>query len=134
MSTTTRPQTGRLSHTDIAVAFLNAAASGDVRRAYADYVSPSFRHHNPYFRGDAESLAAGMEENARQNPEKRLTVERTIAEGDLVAVHGRVRHKPNAPEIALIHIFRFDDANKIVELWDVGQAPPETSPNEYGMF
>jgi hypothetical protein len=31
---------------------------------------PDFRHHNPYFRGDAESLMAAMEENARKNPDK----------------------------------------------------------------
>jgi len=51
-----------------------------------------------------------------------------------VAVHSRVRHKPNTPEAAVRHVFRFDAANKIAELWDVGQEMPDQSPNEFGMF
>jgi predicted SnoaL-like aldol condensation-catalyzing enzyme len=35
--------------------------------------------------------------------------------------------------VALVHIFRFE-GNLIAELWDIGQAAPENSPNEYGMF
>lgn len=34
---------------------------------------------------------------------------------------------------AVVHIFRFDD-DRIVELWDIGQAVPEASVNENGMF
>jgi predicted SnoaL-like aldol condensation-catalyzing enzyme len=121
------------SHKDAATSFLRLAASGEVERAFATYTAPNFRHHNPYFRGDAKSLASAMAENAAQNPQKQLRVERVIEEGDLVAVHGRVRHNPTAPEIALVHIFRFE-GDRIAELWDIGQAPPESSPNEYGMF
>jgi hypothetical protein len=55
---------------DVAVAFLRAASSGDVDEAYARYVTPSFRHHNPYFAGDAASLAAGMKANAANNPDR----------------------------------------------------------------
>jgi predicted SnoaL-like aldol condensation-catalyzing enzyme len=32
-----------------------------------------------------------------------------------------------------VHIFRFR-GDKIVELWDLGQEVPESSPNENGMF
>ena len=47
----------------------------------------------PFFEGSAEALKAGMEENARQNPDKVLEVKRAIAEGDFVAVHSHVRQK-----------------------------------------
>ena len=117
-----------------AITFIRMVSMGDVRRAYEQYVSPAFRHHNAYFRGDAASLAAGMERNAEENPEKTFQVQRTIAEGDLVAVHSRMRLKPGAPEMAVVHIFRFDEENRIVELWDVGQPVPAHSPNGYGMF
>ena len=127
------PTATMTSHKDAATKFLRLAASGDVERAFDAYVSPDFRHHNPYFRGDAQSLASAMVENGKQNPQKRLHVERVIEEGDLVAVHGRVRMNPDAAEIALVHIFRFE-GDRIIELWDVSQAPPETSPNENGMF
>lgn len=118
---------------DTAVRFLKMAASGQVREAYAKFVDPSFRHHNAFFEGSAKSLMAGMEENARQNPDKSLEVKRAIAEGEFVAVHAHVQHKPGDRGAAVIHIFRFENG-RIVELWDVGQAIPEDLPNQYGMF
>jgi predicted SnoaL-like aldol condensation-catalyzing enzyme len=118
---------------DAAVAFLKMASSGDVREAYDKFVGEGFRHHNPYFEGSADSLQAGMEENAHQNPDKALEVKRVIAEGDLVVVHAHVRHKPDDLGAALVHIFRFEN-DRIVELWDLGQPVLEESPNQYGMF
>jgi hypothetical protein len=45
-----------------------------VREAYRAHVRPGFRHHNPFFRGDAEVLMTAMEENAVKNPDKALEV------------------------------------------------------------
>ena len=118
---------------DTAVNFLKMASSGKVREAYSKFVGDGFKHHNPYFEGSAEALEAGMQENADQNPYKSFEVKRAIAEGDLVAVHGEVHHKPGDHGAAVIHIFRFENG-RIVELWDVGQEVPETSPNQHGMF
>jgi predicted SnoaL-like aldol condensation-catalyzing enzyme len=116
-----------------AVSFLELCASGNVRDAYAKYISPTFRHHNPHFAGDAESLKAGMAEAAGKFPNTVLEVQHTIEEGELVAVHSRVSHGPNQPEISVVHIFRFE-GDLIAELWDVGQSAPADSPNKYGMF
>lgn len=121
------------SNKDAAVSFLELAAGGKVREAYSKFAGPGFKHHNPFFEGSAESLQAGMEGNARQNPDKVLTVKRAIAEGDFVAVHSHVRQKPDDPGAALVHIFRFEHG-RIAELWDIGQPVPEESPNQYGMF
>ena len=118
---------------DIAVAFLEMASGGEVREAYSQFVGSGFKHHNPFFEGSAEALSAGMEDNARQNPDKVIEVKRVIAEGDLVVVHSHVRLNPNALGAAVIHIFRFEHG-RIVELWDVGQPVPEDSQNQYGMF
>jgi len=118
---------------EAAVTFLKLAASGKVREAYSKFVGPGFRHHNPFFEGSAESLSAAMAENARQNPGKVLEVKRAIAEGELVAVQPCVKHKAGDPGAAVIHIFRFENG-RIVELWDLGQTIPESSPNQYGMF
>ena len=116
-----------------AIAFLQLASSGKVHDAYSKYVGTAFRHHNPFFEGSAKSLMAGMEANAKQNPDKVLEVKRAIAEGDLVAVHSLVKQKPDEPGAAVVHIFRFEKG-QIVELWDLGQPVPENSQNQYGMF
>ena len=116
-----------------AIDFLRMAASGNVRMAYRTHVGPQFRHHNPYFRGDADSLMAGMEESHTKNPETALEVQRALQDGDLVAVHSRVRHKPGDPGFAVVHVFRFQ-GDRIAEFWDIAQAVPKQSPNEHGMF
>jgi predicted SnoaL-like aldol condensation-catalyzing enzyme len=118
---------------DKAVAFLELAASGQVHEAYSNFVGSGFKHHNPFYEGSAESLSTGMEENARQNPNKIFEVKRAIAEGDFVAVHSHVRQKPDDRGAAVVHIFRFENG-RILELWDVGQPVPESSPNQHGMF
>ena len=117
---------------EIAIDFLKLASSGKLDEAYAN-VTKNFRHHNPYFKGDAESLKAGMAEAHTKFPNTKLDVQRAIAEEDLVAVHSRVQHGSDPPAIAVVHIFRFE-GDQIAELWDVGQQEPENSPNENGMF
>ncbi len=119
---------GKISRKEAAVSYLRLASSGKVREAYDAYVSPNFRHHNPFFQGDAQSLMAAMEENAMV-----LEIQRALEDGDFVAVHSRVQQKPGDLGVAAMHIFRFE-GDHIVELWDVGQAVPADSPNENGMF
>ena len=121
------------SRKEKAVSFLQQVASGEVREAYRRYIGMEFRHHNPYFRGDVDSLMLAMEENAAKNPQKIFEVKRVIEEGDLVAVHSHVKQKPEDLGGAVVHIFRFHN-ELIVELWDVGQPIPENSPNENGVF
>lgn len=125
--------TGEVSRKQAAVSFLRLAASGKAREAFDMYVGGGFRHHNAYFPGDAETLITAMEENASKNPEKSIEFQRTLEDGDFVAVHSRVRMSVNDPGAALVHIFRFRDG-EIVELWDVAQPVPKDCPNENGMF
>ena len=118
---------------DVAVSFVRQAASGRVREAYDKHVSKDFLHHNPFFAGNAEALIAGMEENARQNPDKKVEVLHALEDGELVAVHSHVRHKPGDRGAALVHLFRFE-GDRIAELWDIGQPVPADSVNANGMF
>ncbi|WP_205831492.1 nuclear transport factor 2 family protein [Bacillus sp. RO2] len=118
---------------EASVSFLQLVASGNIREAFERHIATDFRHHNPYFRGDAESLMVAMEENAVQSPNKTLEVKHTIADGNTVAVHSHIKQHPEELGAAVIHIFRFE-GERIVELWDVGQVIPEESPNKHGMF
>ena len=118
---------------EAAMDFLRLVASGKVGEAYRKYVGPELRHHNAFFKSGAESLRAAMEENAAQNPNKVLEIHRALEDGDLVAVHSHIRQHLDDRGAAVVHIFRFE-GDRIAELWDVGQAVPESSPNELGMF
>jgi predicted SnoaL-like aldol condensation-catalyzing enzyme len=117
----------------LATEFLTLVCTGRVDEAYDRLVAPGFRHHNPWFRGDADALRAGMAQNAAQFPDKRLTVQRTLEHGDEVVVLSHVRHTPDERGFALVHWFRFEDG-RIAELWDVAQPVPADGVNELGMF
>ena len=116
-----------------AITFLKLASSGKLDEAYGNYISANFRHHNPYFPGDAESLKAGMAEAHEKFPNTTLEIQHVLEEDDLVAVHSKVRHSSDTPEIAVVHLFRFE-GSRVAELWDIGIETPKESPNQNGMF
>jgi|SRR5690606_5677752 len=118
---------------EIALHFLELAAQGSSRRAFDLYVGEGFKHHNVHYKGDGKTLMEAMEENAIQFPDKIFKIHCALEDGDLVAVHSRVRPMPGDLGAAVMHIFRFEK-KKIVELWDFGQAVPKESLNENGMF
>ena len=117
---------------DIAITFLKMASSGKVREAYEKYVHPNFTHHNAYYKGDRETLLVGMEENAKQFPDKKYETLRVLEDGDLVAVHGKVMLSPDKI-FSVIYFFRFE-GDKIIEEWEAGQQTLKDSPNENGIF
>ena len=126
-------KTDNHSHKDAAVSFLRLVGTGKVRDAYERYVDADFRHHNPFFRGDRESLLKAMEENAVKSPDKVVDVKHVFEDGNYVAVHTHIRQHPQDRGGAAVHLFRFEN-DRITELWDIGQEIPKETPNEYGMF
>lgn len=116
-----------------AVSFLQLVVSGEIREAYSKYISPDFRHHNPFFRGDGESLMLAMEENHTVSPHKVFEVKHVIVDGEIVAVHSHIKQNQDDLGATVVHIFRFHN-EEIVEMWDIGQPIPDDSPNENGVF
>ncbi|HEO8418109.1 TPA: hypothetical protein VBX77_000068 [Yersinia enterocolitica] len=125
--------TSTQSQKETAISFLKLVASTKVREAFQNYIGSDFRHHNPYFNGDADSLMIAMEENAVRNPYKNLEIKLVIQEEDKVVVYSHIKQHPEDLGGAVVHIFRFQN-EQIIELWDIGQPIPEDSPNENGMF
>src|SRR3989344_4830076 len=104
---------------EIAISFLQLASSGKVKEAYERYVHTEFIHHNAYYKGDRETLLKGMEENAEKFPHKKYETLRSLEEGNLVTVHGKVMLSSDKI-FSVIHIFRFED-DKIIEEWEANQ-------------
>lgn len=122
-----------MTNKKIAEDFLKLAAAGHSYEAFQLYTGKNFRHHNAYFKGDAEKLMRAMEESAKTNPNKILTIHHVLKDGDKVAVHSHVRQNTADLGAAVVHIFRFE-SDKIVELWNLGQPVPNNMINENGMF
>jgi len=121
-------------HKEAAKSFLTMAGTGKVQEAYDQYVAPSFAHHNQYFRGDRQSLLIAMQQASKVTPNKSIEIKHVYEDGDTVITHSLVtRQDPDAPAIAVVHIFRFEQ-DRIAELWDLGQAISKDSPNENGVL
>lgn len=123
-----------VSNKETAKLFLQAAASGRVNEAYAQFVAPDFIHHNQYFKGDRQSLMEAMTEAHKGSPNKNFEIRQIFEEGNTVITHSLVtRQKPQEMNIAVVHILRFENG-KITELWDLGQQLNPESPNKNGPF
>ena len=122
-------------NTAVVLAFLDTVFNKhEVEQAFRLYVAPQYRQHNPMV---ADSSEAAMQALTRYThelyPELRQEVRRTVAQGDLVAVHSRFfKHaadRDSGQGQVVVDIFRLEHG-KIVEQWDVVQDIPAKSAND----
>jgi predicted SnoaL-like aldol condensation-catalyzing enzyme len=120
---------------DIVLAFYNEGLVGlKPRPAFERFMAPDFVEHKPdVAHGTREGSAAFLEQLIAELPQARWEVVRTIAEGQLVFLHGRFTPTPEAPAYAIADVFRLKNC-KIVEHWDVVAPPPKEQRNPNSRF
>jgi predicted SnoaL-like aldol condensation-catalyzing enzyme len=95
-----------------------------VERLYAD----DYIQHNPSIpqgRDALQTIVAGLPEHVYYEPGL------IVAEGDLVAIHGRIRGWAEEPQIA-VDIFRIEDG-RLAEHWDVLQSEVTATTSDSGI-
>jgi predicted SnoaL-like aldol condensation-catalyzing enzyme len=119
----------------IVLAFYNEGLVGlQPRAAFERYMTPQFVEHKPDVpQGTRDATATFLEQLIANVPQPRWEVVRTIAEGDLVFLHGRFTPAAGAPAYAIADVFRLDDC-KIAEHWDVVAPPPMEQQNPNPRF
>ena len=116
-----------------AIAFYKTAFQGDPRKAVELYVGKEYIQHNPLVGDGKEPFIAYFERMAKEYPEKSIEFVRSVAEGDLVALH---THQiwPGGDEYVTMDFFGFDKEGKIVEHWDAMQEIPLRTENDNTMY
>jgi predicted SnoaL-like aldol condensation-catalyzing enzyme len=116
-----------------AVSFYKMAYEGNPRKAVELFVGADYIQHNPLVGDGKEPFIEYFEQMATEYPDKSIEFIRSVAEGDLVALH---THQiwPGNQEYVTMDFFRFDDTGKIVEHWDSMQEIPLSSANNNTMY
>ena len=111
-----------------AIAFYRMAYEGSPGKAIELYVGTEYIQHNPDVEDGLDGFIKYFRRMQDEYPDKSIEFVRSVAEGDLVALH---THQvwPGNEEYITMDFFRFNEDGKIVEHWDSIQKIPDTSAN-----
>lgn len=101
--------------------------------AAAQVVAEAYRQHNPQVPDGKAPFVGYFTGFFRENPQSRMAVKRSAADGDLVWIHAHATNGAEDRGQAVVDIFRVE-AGRIVEHWDVIQSVPAPSANTNTMF
>ena len=107
-----RPDRNRALVIEAMTSLFQRRDASAVERLYA----PDYVQHNPSIpqgRDALQALVAGLSQDVYYEPGL------TVAEGDFVAIHGRIRGWAETPQV-VVDLFRIEDG-KLAEHWDVLQ-------------
>ncbi|WP_452229914.1 nuclear transport factor 2 family protein [Lacinutrix sp. MEBiC02404] len=116
-----------------AIAFYKMAYEGNPTKAVTLYVGDAYKQHNPMVADGPQAFIDYFNRMQKEFPVKSMDFIRSVAEGDLVALH---THQiwPDNDQYVTMDFFRFDTNGKIVEHWDSIQQIPDTSENNNTMY
>ena len=116
-----------------AIAFYKMAYEGNPTKAVELYVGETYIQHNPMVADGPQAFIDYFDRMQKEFPVKSIDFVRSVAEGDLVALH---THQvwPNNDEYITMDFFRCDENGKVVEHWDSIQQIPKTTMNNNTMY
>ena len=116
-----------------AISFYRMAYDGNPRKAVELFVGSDYIQHNPLVGDGKEPFIKYFERMAAEYHNKSIEFVRSVAEGNIVALHTHQKW-PGNEEYVTMDFFRFDDVGKILEHWDSMQKIPESSANNNTMY
>lgn len=103
------------------------------RTRLREYLVEDYIQHSPEATDGLGGIGDFLDWLQREHPGHRNHIQRLFAQDDHVIVHLKVT-VPGQADLAVVDIFRLDDAGMIVEHWDIVQRVPDNPKNANGMF
>ena len=107
-----------------AIAFYKMAYEGQPKLAVEKFVGDEYIQHNPDVADGLDGFINYFNRMATEYPDKSIEFVRSVAEGEMVALHTH-QTWPDNDEYVTMDFFRFDKEGKIIEHWDSIQKIPE---------
>ena len=116
-----------------AISFYKMAYDGNPRKAVELFVGSEYIQHNPLVGDGKGPFIEYFDRMTTKYPDKSIEFIRSVADGDLVALH---THQiwPDNVEYVTMDFFRFDKNGKIVEHWDSIQEIPKKAAHNNKMY
>jgi predicted SnoaL-like aldol condensation-catalyzing enzyme len=103
------------------------------RTRLAEYLVADYIQHSPEATDGLGGIGDFLDWLKREHPDHRNHIKRIFAQDDYVIVHLRAT-VPGEADLAVVDIFRLDEAGMIAEHWDIVQRVPANPKNTNGMF
>jgi len=120
-------------NTAIAIEFYNRALNQKDWEKARELIGDRYIQHNPAAVDGLEGIKNHVAMLKEKFPQNHGELKRSIAQGDLVALHMNTKRTPDSRGYAVVDIFRIEKG-KVIEHWDVVQDVPEKALNDNTMF
>jgi predicted SnoaL-like aldol condensation-catalyzing enzyme len=113
--------------------FYDVIVNGRQYERAGEFLDDNYIQHKPEVETGAQGVLDFVRSVYDQAPLHRARIVRSFVDGDYVILHVHIMNAVEAPNLAVMDIFRVEDG-KLMEHWDVASAVPETSRNANGVF
>ncbi len=113
--------------------FYDVIINGRQYERAGEFLDDSYIQHKPEVETGAQGVLDFVRSVYDQAPLHKARIVRSFVDGDYVILHVHIMNAAEAPNLAVMDIFRVEDG-KLMEHWDVASAVSETSKNVNGVF
>lgn len=113
--------------------FYDVVINGQQYERAGEFLDDNYIQHKPEVETGPEGVLNFVRWIYEQSPQHRARIVRSFVEDNYVILHVHIMNGVEAPNIAVMDIFRVENG-KLMEHWDVASPVPETAKNDNGVF
>jgi predicted SnoaL-like aldol condensation-catalyzing enzyme len=113
--------------------FYDVVINGQQYDRAGEFLDDNYIQHKPEVETGVKGVLDFVRSVYAQAPEHKARIVRSFADGNYVILHVHIMNGVEAPNIAVMDIFRVENG-KLMEHWDVASPVPGTAKNVNGVF